>query len=190
MHQFSHGKGTIISNSRTFDEDLMLKITKADCSDEQYQDYYNSLKGVSGKIKEFFPLLVFTILPTIKKTLAYIKGDLITREWLNEYGYVEAKEKGISFPIFALVPYDYLRTGIIVYDACNRINKNKIDYKFLHMNDGNELCTHKPVDITSENAVIDVLKSAWYLYTEYKKYERTNKFDLKCYTHGGSPYEN
>lgn len=46
MHQFSHGKGTIISNSRTFDEDLMLKITKADCSDEQYQDYYNSLNYI------------------------------------------------------------------------------------------------------------------------------------------------
>jgi len=189
QHEQNRGSGMVISNSREFDDRLMLKILQPKASDCEYRAYLASLYGLSNQIKERFPLLTLTLLPASEKVLAYIKGDLIPRKELQDYGKTAAIKHGKTFPIFALLPMDYRQKGIIVFDACNRINKENIEIKYLHMNKGNELCTHKPVDIIPENAVLDVLQSAWHLYTEYKKYERTGRFDLICYPHGGNPNE-
>lgn len=184
------GKGTIISNSRVFDLSLMENlVVEEKVTSEEYRRYCSSFVGITKKIKTRFPLLTFTLLPTNERQLAYIKGDLITADEVEKYGQRVAVKMGITFPIFAVFPLDYQKCGIKIFDACNRINKRKIEEKYLHMNGKNELCTHKPVDITPENAVMDVLQSAWHLYTEYKKYERTGKFDLICYPHGGNPNE-
>lgn len=185
----SLGKGTVVSNSRCFDSGLLDKIVVTKISREEYNSYYSSLLGLARRIKERFPLLKLTLLPTTTWVLAYIKGDLITADLLEKYGESYAIKQGMTFPIFAVIPINYQEEGIKVFDSCNRINKEKIDNRYLHMNGDNELCTHKPVDITPENAVIDVLQSAWHLYTEYKKYERTGRFDLDCYEHGGNPNE-
>ena len=184
------GKGSIISNSRVFDLSLMENlVVEENVLSEEYCEYCSSFVGITEKIKTRFPLLTFTLLPTNERLLAYIKGDLITADEIEKYGRRTAIKMGITFPIFAVFPLDYQKRGIKIFDACNRIDRSKIEEKYLHMNGKNELCTHKPVDITPENAVIDVLQSAWHLYTEYKKYERTGSFDLICYPHGGNPNE-
>ncbi len=183
------GDRKIISNSNEFDKTLMEKIKLENIEDEEYIAYCNSFLGLTKRIKDRFPLLKFTLLPTKEKALAYIKGDLCDREHFENYGQKYMRKNNMSFPIFAILPLDYRSKGIRVFDACNRINQKQIPNEYLHFNEKNEICTHKPIDITPENAVIDVLQSAWHLYIEYQKFERTGRFDLNCYPHGGDPYE-
>ncbi len=184
------GVGTIISKSSLFEKSLMEKILVKNILAEDFSKYYCSLKGIGKKIQEKFPLLKFTLLPTQEITLGYIKGELAPADLVREFGKKTVIKQGISFPIFAVIPMDYSVRGIKVYDACKRINQEKIPEKYKHFNGGLEICTHKPVDITPDNAVIDVLQSAWHLYLEYKKYEKTGRFDLECHAHGGNEFEN
>ncbi|MDZ4196736.1 MAG: hypothetical protein U1C51_05735, partial [Candidatus Izemoplasmatales bacterium] len=46
------------------------------------------------------------------------------------------------------------------------------------------ICTHLEENIEKDNSMISVLLSAWYLFQEYKKFDRTGKFDLECMPHG------
>ena len=48
---------------------------------------------------------------------------------------------------------------------------------------GRFICTHKKKDITEDNCVIGVLNSAYHLFEEYRKFERTGRFDIACYSH-------
>jgi len=86
QHEQNRGSGMVISNSREFDDRLMLKILQPKASDCEYRAYLASLYGLSNQIKERFPLLTLTLLPASEKVLAYIKGDLIPRKELQDYG--------------------------------------------------------------------------------------------------------
>ena len=101
QHEQNRGSGMVISNSREFDDSLMLKILQPKASDCEYRAYIASLYGLSNQIKERFPLLTLTLLPASEKVLAYIKGDLIPRKELQDYGKTAAINHGKTFPIFA-----------------------------------------------------------------------------------------
>jgi hypothetical protein len=151
---------------------------------EKASEYYASLYEISVRVQEYFPFLIFTILPTAKPNLAFFKGLLIPKEKMLRIDREENEDKGL--PILAVIPLDYKRIGIDVFDCCGRINWEAIEdkYRHRHANTDNKICTHHRADINEENCVIGVLKSAYYLFDEYRKYEKTGRFDLKCHPHG------
>ena len=53
-HGSNRGNGTVISNSREFDDSLMLKILQPKVLDGAYQAYIASLYGLSNQIKKRF----------------------------------------------------------------------------------------------------------------------------------------
>lgn len=158
------------------------------------QKYYKSIVSLFDEIKRQFPLLRICILPSNKPKTAFIQGLLlplyvIKEKYLDIEQYLE-----FGLPIFAVIPENYQTIGIRVYDACKRILWDNIPVEYRHCiplnantNDakrGRYICTHNSKDITTDNCVIPILKSAYFLFEEYRKYERTGRFDLSCLPHG------
>ena len=147
-------------------------------------EYYASLNGVESKVQEHFPFLQFTILPTVKPRAAFFSGLLIPHNKMLRVEYEINKDKGL--PILAVIPFNYREIGVDVFDCCGRINWEEIDFKYRHFHpdSNNKICTHHKIDINADNCILGVLKSAYHLFDEYRKFERTGRFDLKCHPHG------
>lgn len=156
-----------------------------------WDEYFSSLFGVSKLLADSFPLLSYHHLPTSRPSLSFILGDLIPRDELRIYGADTAIKTHISLPVFAVIPPDYHVIGIKIYDSTRCILWDRIPYEKRHcfrlQNGFTPICSHHKDDLaglTPKEIIRDCLQSAWHLYTEYRHYERTGRFDLECHPHG------
>lgn len=154
--------------------------------DKLLAQYILDIKEIRGKLKNKFPLLHLSILPTNVMREAFIYGNLIPAKNLLEFGEDIVIENNIALPIFAIIKVDYQTKGIKVYDCCRRIQWSHIEPEIRHCMRGDNglICTHHESDMKGDNGVFEVLESAWRLFIEYCKYDRVGKFDLKCHEHG------
>ena len=156
---------------------------------ENPSEYFPKLNEISILLKKKFPAIKLVVPPTICPMSAFLQGVLLPNEYIKEYHLVEDEYKDFGLEVFVLVPEDFQEVGIKVYDSRRKINWNKIPDKYRHClslegDKHQAICTHHSSDINKENCVIGVLNSAFYLYQEYKKFDRTKKFNLDCHAHG------
>ena len=158
------------------------------------QKYYKSVFGLFDEVKKQFPLLRICILPSTKPKTSFIQGLLLPMYAIKEK-YLDVEQYSeFGLPIFAVIPENYQTNGIRVYDAYKRILWDNIPVEYRHCVPFNAntcearrkryICTHNSKDINTDNCVIPILKSAYFLFEEYRKYERTGRFDLSCLPHG------
>lgn len=174
----------IIREARAFNEKLNNYLTNI--PEGLISDYYSSLEGISAKIHNEFQCLKYVSLPTMKPKTSFIYGDLIPNNEIKRFGKMEVAESNLALPIFAIIPVNYTIIGINVYDCKKRIIWENIPNEYCHCRDKNDgwICTHNPKkDIMGENCIIDILYMAWNLFQEYKRFDRTGKFELDCHPH-------
>ena len=187
---------TIFEYGNSINTAVYQELYNVEVDQEEVQCYYSSLKGISGLLKKAFPLLRYISLPTSKPSLAYIEGNLIPSEELGIFGKDTVIEKHIALPIIAVIPIEYRKTGICIYDSTCCILWDNIPCEIRHChqksrNKPRQICSHKPSDLLNKDpilAIIDCLQSTWHLYTEYRRFERTGEFDLDCHPHGGDEF--
>lgn len=157
------------------------------------EDYYNAIKPIYGLLAKNFPLLKMVILPTKKPYTAFIQGILLPSYAIKDMSLLPEQYNEFGLPIFANIPEDFQANGLEVYDSCNRIDWEQIPYDLQHCHcptPGEDIyrlrkiCTHHSKFITAKNCVLNVLLNAYYLFQEYKRYDITGKFELKCLPHG------
>lgn len=158
--------------------------------------YFRSLQGAPQIIAKSFPLLQYVSLPTVKPVTSFIQGLLLPQTAITKKLLEVEQYEEYGFPIFAVIQENYQNEGIIVYDAYHRINWDNIPIEFRHCKplDNDMLpncrdrivCTHHEKNITKDNCIMGVLNSAYFLFEEYRKYEKTGSFDLECLPHGNS----
>lgn len=151
-------------------------------------EYYPKLKKIVCLLKTNFPGLRLVIPPTQHPVTVFIQGILLPTTIIQEYHLAEDEYESFGLHIFAIISEDFQKEGITVYDSRCKINWDKIPIKIRHCRplEGTKhraICTHHFTDINKQNCVLGVLNSAYYLYQEYKKYDRTKKFDLECHEH-------
>ncbi len=182
---------TIFDYSGKFDSSIydLVMSEKADPS-VGWNEYFSSLSGVGKLLADSFPLLSYHNLPTSRPSVSFIYGDLIPRWELRIYGANTAIKKHISLPVFAVIPVDYHIIGIKIYDSTRCILWEKIPREkrhcFLPQNGFTQICSHHTDDLvglTPQGIIINCLQSAWHLYTEYRRYDNTGRFDLDCHPH-------
>ncbi len=157
-----------------------------------WNEYFSSLSGVSKVLEDSFPLLHYHHLPTSRPSLSFISGDLIPSAELGIYGADTAIKLHVSLPIFAVIPADYHVIGIKIYDSTRCILWGNLPYDKQHRfwlkdNGFTRICSHHIDDLVGlapQEIIRNCLQSAWHLYTEYRRYERTEHFDLECHPHG------
>lgn len=180
----------IIDSAKKYDSELFSSLQ---IELQNPQKYYTSIRGLFNQVKKVFPLLNVCILPTVKPFTAFIQGLLLPTYSIKEKYLDEEQYAEYGLPIFATIPEDYYTNGIRVYDACKRIIWENIPYEDRHCiplevktdkaKRERFICTHNKKDVTKANCVIGVLNSAYHLFEEYRKLERTGKFDLECHPH-------
>ena len=161
--------------------------------------YYSSLQPYFSSITNEFPFLKIVFLPTVRPTTSYLQGLLLPKYMIKELALLPEQYGKYGLPIFAHIPEDYEVKGIVVYDACNRINWEHIPYRIRHqLNQSKDekshniykICTHKQEDINKTNCVINVLHSAYFLFREYQRYDKLKQFTLDCHPHGNTGRKN
>lgn len=183
----------IFDFTRTPDSSIYsLALLEGADSSIAWNEYFNSLSRVGRWLEEVFPLLSYHHLPTFRPSLSFISGELIPSEELGIYGTDTAIKKHIALPVFVVIPVDFAEAGIKIYDSTRRILWDKIPYDIQHrfwLKDKGftQICSHHKddlINLTPKEVIINCLQSAWHLYTEYRRYEKTGEFDLKCHPHG------
>ncbi len=152
---------------------------------------YSTLVKDDFKIaKGFFPLLKLSILPTVKPKEIFIMGDLIPYGVLKNCN-SEYDINRYSIYIMATYPSNFNNEDIYVEDIYREINWENIPPKHRHFRyhkDKEILCTHHLLGeingIPKSERSIAILFSAWKLYIQYKKFQRTNEWVLPDLLHG------
>ena len=157
------------------------------------QIYYNSVKESCKEVSKTYPFLKWCFLPTVKPKTAFIQGLLLPDFAIREKHLDREQYDEYGLPIYATIPENFYEQGIYVYDARKRMQWDNIPLKYRHCipllpkDDYDRrrrfICTHNKKDITKENCIIGVLNSAYYLFEEYRKFERTRNFELDCLPH-------
>ena len=157
-------------------------------------EYHKSLKGIQKKLSDQFPLLRNVQLPLSNPKTSFIEGILLPQVVIDDLHLSEEQYSYYGLPIFAVIHENYKETGIQVYDCAQRINWENIDIEYRHciplsiIKDEDKwkrcICTHNKIDINQSNCINNVLMSAFHLFQEYRKYEKTGSFDLACLPHG------
>lgn len=182
---------TIFDYSGKFDSSIYDLVMSGEANPSVgWNEYFSSLSGVGKLLADSFPLLSYHHLPTSRPSLSFISGELIPRGELRIYGVDTAIKKHISLPVFAVIPSDYHVIGIQIYDSTRCILWDKIPYEKRHCfppyHGFTRICSHRLDDLaglTPQGIIRDCLQSAWHLYTEYRRYDNTGRFDLDCHPH-------
>ena len=156
---------------------------------EKPSEYFPKLKEIISLLKINFPGIKLVIPPTNCPKSAFLQGVLLPSNYIKEFHLSEDEYSIFGLQIFALIPENFQEVGIRVYDSRRKINWDEIPNKFRHClsleaDKHRAICTHHSSDINTENCVVGVLSSAFYLYQEYKKFDRIGKFNLDCHAHG------
>lgn len=177
----------IFKEPTEFHSSIYQEIT--DVPDEKYEEYYHNFYNIYFKINDIFPGLHVNKFPyfNCKKTIT-LTGILITRKIIKEFLLTEEYEfLKYGLKVFIVVPLDFIETGIKVFDYYNVIDFSVIPHQYLHFRNtslkNRVICTHHKDYISPTNPIISVLYSAWSLFVEYKKLEKTGRFDLICLPH-------
>lgn len=155
-----------------------------------FPKYLSLVKSDFNIVKEYFPLLNLTILPTNRAKEIFITGKLIPYEILQECSSQNDIDMN-SIYILAIYPSDFNDSDIYVQDLYDKIDWSKIPYEHWHIrpNKGREIiCTHhldgEINDIAKAERSIAILFSAWKLYIQCKEFPVTKKWILKDLKHG------
>lgn len=159
---------------------------------KDFNDYYNRVMEDFHNLKNYFPLIQITILPTVKPKEIYITGNLIPIEVLQKCVTTKDIERN-SLYILGIYPIKYPEDNIYVEDFYQKINWSRVPYEHIHQNvhpktNRKVLCTHHPYGeingLKQRDRTVAILSSAWKLYRQYKEYLRTKKWTLKDLRHG------
>jgi hypothetical protein len=180
------GMPTVFKPKSKFKTELYREI---DNIRYKYNEYHNDFLKLFDDIRKHFPFLSINNFPYANphKTIS-LSGILITKE-LSDECLLTTEDELLQFglKVFIVIPYDFKKTGIKVFDYFNVIDFESIPYEYRHyrytQRENLSICTHHKDFIKSEDPILSVLKSAWHLFVEYKKYERTGKFNLSCLSH-------
>ena len=181
------GSSVLIFNDLSeYDSSFFTSILK---EIDNPNEYFPKLKEVAGLLKTYFPGIKIIIPPTARPTSAFLQGLLLPIDYIKALRLTEDEYKDFGLEVFALIPEDFQEVGIRVYDSRRKINWNAIPEKYRHClyleaDKHRAICTHHRTDINKKNCVIGVLNSAFYLYQEYKKFNRNGEFNLDCHAHG------
>lgn len=155
-----------------------------------FSKYISLVKDDFKVVKKFFPLLKLTILPTTVPKEIFMKGKLIPYEILKKCD----SDKDISrssICIRAIYPSNFDENNIYVEDIYNVIDWSNIPEKHRHFRSYERikaLCTHseygKINSLANTEKSLAILLSAWKLYIQYKRFQRTKKWELKDLRHG------
>lgn len=181
----------IVGTEKAYDSNFFATLPK---EVENPANYYTKLLANLCLMNKHFPLLKYVILPTSKPYTAFIQGILLPASVINGK-LLERDEYGkYGLYVYCDIPENYSQVGIKVYDARKRINWEDIPFEIRHCipliakNQEDErsriICTHHSSDINDKNCIVNVLYSAYYLFEEYRKFDRTGNFDLECLPHG------
>lgn len=160
--------------------------------DTDFSEYSRIVMKDFKNLKNYFPLLNVTSLPTIKPKEIFITGNLIPWNLLEKCVTLKDIERN-SLYILGTYPSNYPDEDIYVEDFYEKINWGNIPYKHRHKRIHPKtnriiLCTHHPngeVNAFKERErTVAILSSAWKLYVQYKKYLKVNKWTLKDLKHG------
>ena len=168
-----------------YDSDFYIKLLEEIV---EPAEYFNKLKGIQSLLNKKFPGLRIVKPPTVHPKTAYIEGVLLPIKLIKDYHLESDEYVQFGLEIFVCIPENFQKNGIVVYDSLKVINWDAIHIEYRHCNpldynDVRAICTHHYSDINKDNCIIGVLRSAFYLYQEYKKLERTGKFNLVCHEH-------
>lgn len=155
-----------------------------------YSKYLRLVKRDFRIVKDYFPLLKLSILPTIKPKEIYLTGDLIPFEVLKKCNSDSDIER-YSIYIMATYPSNYKDEDIYVEDIYRKIDWSKIPDKHKHWQTyrGKKiLCTHHEYgeinSLAEDEKSLAILFSAWKLYIQYCKYLKNKRWVLKDLRHG------
>lgn len=162
-----------------------------DYSGENFPKYYNRVKEDFEKVKEQFPLLRITSLPTVTHKEIFIYGYALDKEIVKCCKTnVDIRKRGIY--ILGIYPSEFPEKEIIIKDLKQRIDWSKIPIQHRHINTYEKykdaLCTHHPNGEINELPMgkrsITVIDSAWRLFIQYKKYLKSGIWTLDELPHG------
>lgn len=158
---------------------------------KNFDEYYESVIKDFHIVKDYFPLLQITSLPTVKAKEIFITGKLIPQDVLKKCVSIKDIERN-SFYILGIYPSEFPKDNMYVEDFYEKINWSGIPDKHKHRriyvkNKRIVLCTHHPDGeingFKQDFRSVAVLASAWKLYIQCKKYYITNKWLLKDLRH-------
>lgn len=170
---------------------MVDKNSIPDYCGQDFGIYYEKVKKDFENVKQEFPLLQITLLPTVKPKEIYIRGLLINKRLIEVCSKtVDIKRRSIE--ILAIYPSDFPNSEIVVEDLRGKIKWSEIPKEHRHRNkykNGREvLCTHHPNgeinEIPFEKRTIMILNSAWNLYYQYKSYLKSRNWTLQDLPHG------
>lgn len=153
-----------------------------------YAEYARDFFSQFSECLKIFPLLSVNIVPYRHRVNEItFSGILIPKEVIEDYG-LKSDEECLKYglKIYAIVPAKFLKNGIYVFDYHEVINFQAIPHEYRHTRKIRNhwiICTHLETNIVKESAIISVLLSAWYLFLEYKKFQRTGKYNLDSVPH-------
>lgn len=158
-------------------------------SNHDYSRYLTIVKSDFKNVKEFFPLLKITILPSVKPKEIFITGDLIPYRVLKNCN-SENDINRYSIYIMATYPSNFDDDNIYVEDLYGKIDWSKIPYEHRHFRSFKNkeiLCTHHDFGeingLSKSVRSLAILFSAWKLYMQYKKFQKTNEWVIDDLPH-------
>lgn len=149
------------------------------------------MKNDFKRLKERFPLLEMTSLPTVIPKEIFIYGEAIDKAIL-EYCKSEVDIRKNSIYILGIYPSSFPKQELVIEDFKQKIDWSKIPLEHRHINiykNGRKvLCTHHPNGEINELAIekrsIAIIDSAWRLFIQYKRYLSIRVWTLKDLPHG------
>jgi hypothetical protein len=158
-------------------------------SNYDYSRYSARVKSDFNIVKKFFPLLKLTILPTVKPREIVTIGNLIPYEVLKKCN-SDNDINRYSIYIMATYPSNFNNEDIYVEDIYREIDWEHVPSEHCHLrrHKGKKiLCTHHWLGeingIPKLERSTAILLSAWKLYIQYKKFQRTKRWDLPSLPH-------
>lgn len=165
-------------------------IPKFDTNND-FTKYFTLVNEDFKKVRQFFPLMKLSMLPTNEPQEIFISGKLIPYEVLKICG-SEMDIGRNSISVMAIYPSDFNKSNICVKDVDGKIDWNKIPQEHRHYRYYKNLeiiCTHHELGeingIPNSERSIAILYSAWRLFIHYIKYQKTGKWTLKDLKHDG-----
>lgn len=169
-------------NTKFYEEIKLLNLFS-------FYHYYNDFLREYTRIKDEFPFLKINIYPlnNCNRTIS-LTGYLIPKYIINQLLITTEDEASThALKVFVVIPQSFRIDGVRVFDYNNIIDYMTIPDEYKHFRrtpNGNVvLCTHHKDKIKKVDPILSVLYSAWTLFMEYKKFERTGIFNLNCLSH-------
>lgn len=158
---------------------------------KNYNKYKKKVTQDFPRVKEFFPFLTLTPLPT-KEPLLALKGYILHPN-MNGIACKAVFEK-YGLKIRGVYPSTFPKQMVKVHDIDSKIPWNQLPYKYRHCFKDERICTHHPDgeinSIPEQDRTIAVLFSAWRLFYQVKIYVEDEKpWTLKDLPHGEEAYE-